>query len=73
MRILANDSPHGVVSWSPSSLHTVVSEAEIISGASQLVTLDMVRRQGDLGDIEVRFCETALRCSRSSQLCLQCH
>ncbi|CAK8694047.1 unnamed protein product [Clavelina lepadiformis] len=55
VQIPANDSPHGVVRWAPSSLRTVISEAETLSGASQLVTLDMVREQGMMGDIEIHF------------------
>ena len=51
--IYGNDSPHGVIRWSVDSLRTVVQEAQVSSGDTQLVTLEMIREQGSLGDIEV--------------------
>lgn len=54
LRILTNDSPHGVVRWAPNSLQTVVKEPDSDIDALSLVTLEIVREQGALGDIEVQ-------------------
>lgn len=53
IRILPNDSPYGIVRWSAQSLRSVVKEPETLSGVSQLVTLEILRQQGQLGDIRV--------------------
>ncbi|XP_039258016.2 adhesion G-protein coupled receptor V1-like isoform X1 [Styela clava] len=55
IRILPNDSPHGMLRWSATSLRNVIKEPETLSGATQLVTLDLLRQQGQLGDIQVFY------------------
>ena len=54
VRIPPNDSPHGLVRWAPSSLRVVVKEAEEDIDSSKLVTLELIREQGAMGDITVR-------------------
>ena len=59
VRIPPNDSPHGQIRWAPNSLRVVVNEAEKDVDSSKLVTLEMIREQGTLGNIEVEvilFC-----------------
>ena len=50
--IEANDEPHGVVSWSPSSLSIKASEME---GANSAVTLTIVREFGTVGVLLVNY------------------
>ena len=50
--IEANDDPHGVVSWSPSSLSVKAPEVE---GADSVVTLTVVREFGTVGVLFVNY------------------
>ena len=54
VRIPPNDSPHGMVRWAPNSRRVVVNEAEPEIDSSKLVTLELIREQGALGDIKVK-------------------
>ncbi|KAM4707152.1 adhesion G-protein coupled receptor V1 [Discoglossus pictus] len=50
--ILPNDSPHGVVGWHVNSMSMAVEEPE---GNSTIITLQVVREQGFVGDIAVHL------------------
>ena len=50
LTVLANDSPHGVVSWEKSSYITTEPE-----GTDSTTMLHIVRQQGSQGHIRVSF------------------
>lgn len=50
--IEANDDPHGVVSWSPSSVSVKTPEAE---GSDSVVRLTVVREFGTVGVLLVNY------------------
>ena len=54
LRVLANDSPHGVFAWNLESLYTAVDEPEGSQG-SRSVTMYMTREQGFTGVVNVYY------------------
>ncbi|XP_038076858.1 adhesion G-protein coupled receptor V1-like isoform X2 [Patiria miniata] len=54
LTVLANDSPHGVFAWTLNSLFSVVNEPEG-SQPSASVVLHILREQGSLGAVNVRY------------------
>ncbi|XP_041464132.1 adhesion G-protein coupled receptor V1-like [Lytechinus variegatus] len=54
LRVLANDSPHGVFAWNLESLYTAVDEPEGSQG-SRSVTLYLTREQGFTGVVNVYY------------------
>ncbi len=54
MTVLANDSPHGVFSWTLESLFNSVFEPEG-SQPPSIVTLNVQREQGSIGEVRVFY------------------
>ncbi|XP_068103893.1 adhesion G-protein coupled receptor V1 [Hyperolius riggenbachi] len=56
LTILPNDSPHGVIGWHVNSLSLTVNEPE---GNITIITLQVTREQGFIGDVGVYLQSTA--------------
>ncbi|KAM8960806.1 adhesion G-protein coupled receptor V1 [Pelodytes ibericus] len=52
LTILPNDSPHGVIGWHTNSLYVMVEEP---TGNPTIITLQVTREQGFVGDIAVHL------------------